>query len=231
MRRIPDVWTQLPPLDGAIGGGLDPDRQTYTRPRLTLQDGMQLGVRANPKLTLESHDVGNASPEVHTLDDSPRKGIVNPPILDNPNIGIPRHDSGMARKRPETTMDLDRFIDEIKSYKKRTGKIHKTIAEELGIELGYFHKVLYRDKPLTLQTVEKAAPVLGLTVQDFLIGAGSPGSSPKQVTPPAPSSDGTDTQRVVMTAIWAKLKGKTDEEVRRWYEEHEAYDSDKGEKK
>jgi transcriptional regulator with XRE-family HTH domain len=74
----------------------------------------------------------------------------------------------MTRKRPETPLDIDRFITEIRSYKERTGKSHKAIAEDLGIELGYFHKILYKDKPLTLNIVEKAAPVLGLTIHDFL---------------------------------------------------------------
>ncbi len=75
-------------------------------------------------------------------------------------------------------MDIERFIAEIKAYKARTGKAHKAIAEDLGLELGYLHKILYKDKPLTLQVVEKAAPVLGLTVQDFLV-----------VVAPAPGSD------------------------------------------
>ena len=75
----------------------------------------------------------------------------------------------MVRKRPETVLDIERFVVEVRSYKDRTGKAHKVIAGEFGIELGYLHKILYKDKPLTLQVVEKAAPVLGLTIHDFIL--------------------------------------------------------------
>lgn len=44
------------------------------------------------------------------------------------------------------------------------------MAGDFGVSLPYLRNVLYKSKPLTIHLVEKAAPVLGLTVHDFILG-------------------------------------------------------------
>ena len=76
-------------------------------------------------------------------------------------------------------MDITRFCLEVDRYQERTNQTQEETAQAMGVSLPYLRNVLYKSKPLTLNLVEKAAPVLGLTVQDFLQG----------VTPPPPGTD------------------------------------------
>lgn len=67
-------------------------------------------------------------------------------------------------------MNLDLFIEKSRDWKAGKKKTQADLAEAMGISLPYLRKVFYRVKPLTLQMVEKAAPVLGLAVHDFILG-------------------------------------------------------------
>ena len=59
-------------------------------------------------------------------------------------------------------------------FQERTGKTQEEVAAVFGVSLPYLRNVLYRSKPLTINLVEKAAPVLGLTVHDFITGSARP---------------------------------------------------------
>lgn len=166
---FPYVRTKFPAPNGPIRSGLDPLGEVGSCPRSPLEDGVQLGVGPQAELSLEFHDVGDAIPKVHTIKTNHRKWIVNPLNLASPKLGIHADNAGMARKRPETPLNVERFIAEVRAYKDRTKKTHQVISDEIGIELGYLQKILYRDKPLTYQVVEKAAPLFGRLVRDFII--------------------------------------------------------------
>lgn len=78
-------------------------------------------------------------------------------------------------------MNLDLFIEKSKAWQEATGKTQADLADAMGLSVAYLRKVFYRVKPLTIQMVEKAAPVLGLTVHDFILGEPSAqvGDSPR----------------------------------------------------
>jgi transcriptional regulator with XRE-family HTH domain len=67
-------------------------------------------------------------------------------------------------------MDISRFCLEIEGFQDRTGKTQEEAAKAFGVSLAYLRNVLYKSKPLTIHLVEKVAPVLGLTVHDFILG-------------------------------------------------------------
>lgn len=67
-------------------------------------------------------------------------------------------------------MNISRFCLEVDEYQGRTNKTHEEVAGDFGVSLPYLRNVLYKSKPLTIHLVEKAAPVLGLTVHDFILG-------------------------------------------------------------
>lgn len=70
-------------------------------------------------------------------------------------------------------MDISRFCLEVEGFQRRTGKTQDEVATAFGVSLPYLRNVLYRSKPLTIHLVEKAAPILGLTVHDFILGESS----------------------------------------------------------
>lgn len=169
--RIPHIRAEFPPADGTIGRRLYAHGKGHTGPMRTLQDGVQLGVGAKAKLALEFHDVGDTIPKVHETrivpkgDQSSQKWS---PRLNMHHLDIPPDNSGMVRKRPESPMNHDLFIEEAKKWEERENKGHVDLAGAIDISLAYLHKLLYKIKPLTLQVVEKAAPVFGRSVRDFL---------------------------------------------------------------
>lgn len=166
-------------MDCSRGSLFDSDGQPDTGLELTLQDAMQLGVRADSKLTLQLHNVGDTLPEIHVSNIYPKKGE-STPRSGMPHLDIVAHPWGMVRKRQETSMDISRFCLEVDGFQQRTKKTQEEVAKAIGVSLPYLRNVLYRSKPLTIHLVEKAAPILGLTVHDFIIsGSPLPGAPPR----------------------------------------------------
>lgn len=173
--RAPDVRSEIPSLNRAVGGPFDGKRQLERGPALTSLDLSEhrTAIANRPSQLAKIDPV----PIRHGLPLSPEKiGTDCPYVKDKSSpLGTTRHNGQrvpMGHAVGMTTwFNLPRFRQRLEEFRDRTGKTNADVAAAMGIKPDTFSKYLYNNakRQFSMEQLMGASALFECSVYEFIL--------------------------------------------------------------